>query len=445
MKNNDFKNTELENIFSSKLTENGDFAYNTVGNHLSDILFMTAYYEKNLNRIPKIGTTLYEKLFSMFIRDPRFGIGRRDLGRALLKKTKATPQMVLDCGRWDDIFEIFDTEEAAKIFYKGITEGDFLAKKWAPRYSSKNLMKAREFAKLWKMNKQEYGKFVKAVETPEFKLSSHNTDAIDFSKLPSLALLKYWKRFAGKNDTKERFQKYLESVKKGESKMNVSTTNVYDIYRNRAKIDADLVYSQLEKISGSWLPIIDVSGSMFDRNDSIGKALSIGKYLADTSTYCPNSFITFSSDPKLVKLGAGTYNQQLNQINSSNWGFNTNLGKVMEMLIRLKKDMPEYLVILSDMEFDYGSSMKKDALMNLWKSKGWTTKIVWWNFNSRNETCPEMDKSGNIFLSGYNPMLLKYLEAGFDNDKFIEKLLFEYFKNVRNNSNAKDHLIYKNF
>lgn len=431
--NKNYKNTELENIFSSKRTENGDFAYNTVGNHLSDILFMTAYYENHLRQLPKIGFTPYEQLFSMFIRDPRFGIGRRDLGRELMRKTHCTPQMVIDAGRWDDIFEVFDTEIAAKVFYDAIKNGDFLAKKWAPRYSSKNLMKAREFAKLWKMNKQQYGKFVKAVETPEFKLSSHDTDAIDFSKLPSLALIKYWKRFAGKDDTKERFQKYLESVKKGESKMNVSTTTVYDIYRNRARIDADLVYSQLEKISGSWLPIIDVSGSMHDSNDSIGKALSIGKYLADTSIYCPNSFITFSSRPELVKLSSGTYADQLSVINRSNWGCNTDLGAVMDMLSRLNREMPEYLVILSDMEFDYGSSMKKDALMQLWKAKGWTTKIVWWNFNSRNETCPEMDKNGNIFLSGYNPMLLKYLESGFDNDKFIEKLLTEYLKNLKSN------------
>ena len=430
--NEQFKNTELEEIFSHKLTENGDFAYNTVGNHLSDILFMTSYYEKNLNRVPNMGRTPYEQLFSMFIRDPRFGLGRRDLGRVLMAKTSCTPKMVIDAGRWDDIYHVFPVRIAADIFKEAIDNGDFLAKKWAPRYSSKDLLTARLFAKEWKMNKQEYGKFIKAVETPEFKLSSHNTDAIDFSKLPSLALLKYWRRFATKEDTQARFQKYLDSVKKGDAKMNVSTTNVYDIYRNRDKIDADLVYSQLEKISGSWLPIIDVSGSMtFD--DAMGKALSIGKYLADTSTYCPNSFITFSSHPELVKLPDDTYAEQMRLIRKSDWGMNTNLGAVMSMLAGLKREMPEYLVILSDMEFDCGSSMRKDALMRLWKRNGWTTKIVWWNFNSRNKTAPEKDKNGNIFLSGYNPMLLKYLESGFDNDKFVEKLLTEYFNNLKSN------------
>ena len=60
--------------------------------------------------------------------------------------------------------------------------------------------------------------------------------------------------------------------------------------------------------------------------------------------------------------------------------------------------------------------------------KGYTTKIVWWNFNSRNTTIPEMDEMGNIYLSGYSPMLLKYLEVGFDGEAFLNKLLKEYKK-----------------
>ena len=80
------------------------------------------------------------------------------------------------------------------------------------------------------------------------------------------------------------------------------------------------------------------------------------------------------------------------------------------------------------MEFDQGSSMSKDATMQLFKSKGYTTKIVWWNLNSRNITCPEMDSNGNVFLSGYNPMLLKFLKAGFDGRRFLYTLLKEYAK-----------------
>ena len=65
------------------------------------------------------------------------------------------------------------------------------------------------------------------------------------------------------------------------------------------------------------------------------------------------------------------------------------------------------------------------------KDRGINTKIVWWNVsNGRSKTVPETDEYGNIFMSGYNPMLLKYLESGFDGKKFLEKLLEEYRKNI---------------
>ena len=104
---------------------------------------------------------------------------------------------------------------------------------------------------------------------------------------------------------------------------------------------------------------------------------------------------------------------------------NTDLGKVME-LFKMVDEAPDYIVILSDMEFDKGSKYSKDELMKLWKEKGYKTKIVWWNFNSRATTCPEMDSEGNIFMSGYNPMLLKFLSVGFDGQAFLNKLLEEY-------------------
>ena len=43
--------TELEKIFAEKKTENGDVSYNTTGNNLLDILFMTSYYEKHLKEV----------------------------------------------------------------------------------------------------------------------------------------------------------------------------------------------------------------------------------------------------------------------------------------------------------------------------------------------------------------------------------------------------------
>ena len=73
-------------------------------------------------------------------------------------------------------------------------------------------------------------------------------------------------------------------------------------------------------------------------------------------------------------------------------------------------------------------------MQKLWKEKGYTTKIVWWNFNSRNRTSVELDEIGNIFISGYNPMLLKYLENSFDGEQFLDKLLLEYSKKMEINN-----------
>ena len=124
---------------SIKLTENGDIAFNTTGNNLLDILFMTEYYTNHPNEV-KIGNSEREKLFSMFIRDPRYGLGRRDLGRKLMALSGVSLKNVVKAGRYDDIF-FFD--EWMEFLAEEIKNGNELAKKWAPRYSSKRLMLAR--------------------------------------------------------------------------------------------------------------------------------------------------------------------------------------------------------------------------------------------------------------------------------------------------------------
>ncbi len=430
----------LQQIFSNtKLTENGDTAYSSTGNHLLDILFMTEYFQGHLGEV-YIGDSDKEKLFSMFIRDPRYGLGKRDLGRQLMLLSGVDFEGIVKAGRYDDIF--FKPGWEDFLAYE-IANGNELAKKWAPRYSSKRLMLARQFAKHLGMNKQQYGKFVKA-KTVERCLSQKNTGIINFEHVPSLAMIKYYNRFMRGNDTSKRFQAYLDSVRSGEKKINVSTTSVYDIYRNREQIDADLFFDKIEKIAINCVPIVDTSGSMHNSNDSYGKAVAIGHYLAKCSTYAPNQVVSFSSNPQLITLGIpGTqvarhycseqslkskYGREIASMHTGDYT-NTDFGAVMRLFADLT-DVPEYLVVLSDMEFDSGSKMSKDQLKNLWEQKGYKTKIVWWNLNERSATSPEIDAEGNIFMSGYNPMLLKFLEAGFDGQKFLDKLLNEYEKKI---------------
>lgn len=451
--------TKLDEVFElqkhKKLTENGDDTFDTTGSKLLDLLFMSEYYQTHLKEAASlVDESERDQLFAMFMRDPRFGLGRRDLGRALMLKSRVQPEDVVKAGRFDDLLE----SNSAAYFvylYDQVKAGNELAKKWCPRFNTSNEKLAKQLAKRWHMTEKEYRKFIKCASTTEYKLSHNELNRIKFEQVPSLAMIKYFKAFQRKMP--EDFKKYIESVKKGETKLNVSTTNVYDIYKNRNTIEAQLFFDKLEKIKISCIPVLDTSGSMQDSNDSIGKATSIAHYLSKCSSYCPNQVVTFSSHPQLITMGKdrkgfeeksywgnsrtfGAFKSNpntsdyINEINSLYTGdcSHTDFGKVMELLSNLDEELPQYLVVLSDMEFDCGSNRSKAETMKLFKSKGYDTRIIWWNFNSRNTTCPEMDKDGNIYISGYSPFLLKYLESGFDGNKFLNKLLEQYKKNIDN-------------
>lgn len=430
---------ELEVLFkelnNEKLTENGDLAYKSSNNDLVDILFTAPYLEKHLHEV-SIGDTNIEKLFSMFMRDPRHGMGRRDLGRELMKQTNVDAETVIHVGRFDDLYNIFGFEGDVIMF--GYAKDNALAKKWLPRYTSGKASKARAIKLMnhFNLSIQEYQKFIKT-DTIETLLNSHkkdflgNTiydrrDEINFEHIPSLARLKWSKKL----QTIPGYADYMEKVSKGEAKINFKVANAYDVVKNlqEEKIspkEADIYWNKINKVEMSVIPIIDVSGSMYDDNDSINKALSVGLTLAEGSTYAKDMFITFSAAPQLEKIKGDDLNEKLYNLSYANWGWSTNLGKVFDLLRDLNK-YPEYLVVLSDMEFDSGSRGSKDQLMNELKSKGIDTKIIWWNFNSRNITLPETDKYGNIFMSGYNTQLLELLENGMDAEKFLYALLRNY-------------------
>ncbi len=414
---------EIEKLFAEKLTENGDKAFNTTGNDLLDILFMTSFYEKNLDEV-FVGKSDKEQLFARFIRDPRFGLGRRDLGRELMFQAGVSPKDKVKSGRFDDLlYKPYGRD--INFIVSEARNGNELAKKWLPRLSSKNKVLAKKICKAYNISEKQYRKLIK-VDTVESKLSAHKEKEINFNHIPSLAMIKYFKTFQRKDPV--RFNEYLENVKKGTAKLNIATTNVYDIYKNSLAIDADLFFDKIEKIKINCLPIIDVSGSMYNNTDSLGKAISIGHYLSKCSTYLPNKFVTFSGKPSLVELRGASYNEQMGNITRADWGYNTNLEKVFNLLSRLK-DFPKYLIVLSDMEFDAGSSTSKDSLEDYMKREGIETKIIWWNFNA-NATVPELQDNGNIYISGYSPHLLKFLETGFDGEAFLNKLLYEYEKKI---------------
>lgn len=456
---------KLEKIMNMKKTENGDISYKTTGNNLTDLFFMTSYFEKHLNEV-KIGSSKKEKLFSMFVRDPRYGLGRRDLGRKLMGLSEVSPKNIVIAGRYDDLWHI-PTDDNLKFLYMSMMNTN-LAKKWMPRLSSKNKKIAKALCEEWDISEKEYRKLIKNTDTTEYKLSyaekkdgtplnevfnkdeyTHPlVDTIDFEQVPSLAMTKYLNCFSKREDIKPRFDEYMQKVKEDKAKINVSTANVHDAFKTVSKNDnenADILGKKIVEnatigIEMDAIVILDTSGSMYNggwyygkpdwsnTNDIGVKAMSVAHAIATHSTYAPNQVICFSSNPYLMTIKGETLKEQYNSLYTGDCS-NTDFGKVMKILKELKK-FPEYLIVLTDMEFDYGSNQSKKETMELFKKAGADTKIVWWNFNDRNKTVPEFDEYGNIYLSGYNLQILKLLENNFDMTTYIDKILEKYAKDI---------------
>lgn len=439
----------LEKLFNTKLTENGDLAYKSSGNSVVDLIFLAEYFTKNPNEIPvnDIEALPEEalRLLTMFIRDPRFGMGYRDYGRILFEKFNADVDDVVKAGRWDDLWDYIDRYTSP--FFKGnlyqyfkqeCENGNELCKKWMPRLSSGEVSRrrAKDFCNYFNMSHKDYSKLIKA-NTVENTLSNGSISDINYEHVPSLAMMKYFETFKRKDG--ERFQKYLDDVKAGKKNVNFATGTVYDIYRNLDRLEgnAELFFEKLPKAPMSSIVICDTSGSMFNQYDAIGKALALTYYFAKNSTYAPDMFVSFSSNPELIKLNGRNMKEVFENMKRSNWGYNTDLGKVFELLMSLEGEMPEYLIVLTDGEFDQMSSTRKDEWKRMLEKRGQKCKICWWCLNDgRSRTVPELE-GDNIFMSGYNGTLLRYLEAGFDNEKFIEKLLLEYEKTIGEDSLKK--------
>ena len=69
--------------------------------------------------------------------------------------------------------------------------------------------------------------------------------------------------------------------------------------------------------------------------------------------------------------------------------------------------------------------------MEILQKRNPNLRIIWWNFNVSESTFPETDKYGNIFLGGYNPTLLKFLEVEFNGQELIDNIVNEYKEKMK--------------
>lgn len=422
--------------FASSLDANLDFFYMVGSSRGKDI---TAQFEKAYQNNPELAIRTL-----LFARDVRGGAGERQTFRDILVYLeKNHSQVIFDLlpvipfyGRWDDLL-CFQTESVRNaafgfIAYALTEKQDGLCAKWMPRQSTKTDNTAHLLRNFMNLSPKDYRKMlVSLTNVVEQKMCAGDWTEIEFSKLPSLASARYNKAFA--RNAKESYDVYKAQLVSGEAKINANAIYPYDIIKTiKAGGEQEVAVAQWNALPNFLgedfiLPMVDVSGSMSCSANGTGSlscmdvAVSLGLYLADKQTGAfKDMFLTFSANPQ-IQILKGDLNEKLNQLQDAEWGMNTDIekafAKVLDVAVKGKvpqSEMPKYIMIMSDMEFDActdGTAF--NTLQSKFETAGYELpKVVFWNLNARAGNVPATQNQENVALiSGFSTNVLKSVLA----------------------------------
>ena len=384
---------------------------------------------------------------ALWARDARGGAGERELFRSILKHLEKTDKAsasallakVPELGRWDDIFVFTDKDLKAQAYTMlgdALRARNGLAAKWTPRKGEV----AREIREFFGMTPKQYRKSLVALtNVVETQMCAQDWDNINFSHVPSVASSRYKKAF-NRNTTK--FAEYVAALVKGTDptvKVNAAAVYPYDVLKGvishyglgLGKTELDHVVAQWEALpnyvgDANILPLVDVSGSMScpaGKNSGVtcmDVAVSLGLYLADKNQgKFKDTFLTFSDNPELLTL-KGNVVQKADQMVKSKWGMSTNLHaaftKILDVAVKgdvPQSEMPEMVLILSDMQFNQCVRHDDTAMQMIerkYAAAGYTVpQVVFWNLNSSDNVPVASDKSGAALVSGFSPSIMKAL------------------------------------
>lgn len=441
------------------VTQNGMKTNSSTLNHCVDLFSMIgaargADKQRKINNFIKAFNedALTAMKIAFWVRDVRGGAGERQTGIDIMtyladnhtEVMRKNLHLIPEYGRWGDILPLLDTklaDDALALIAKALEGGDKLCAKWCPRGNGKSRDKKR-WAKAIRnhlgLEPKAYRKLIVDMsETVEQLMCAREFEAINYAHVPSKAMSDYMKAF-GRRDY-ERFSKFLDSVTKGEAKINAGAVYPYDICKNMrmgdkrgADVQWDSLPNYMEENTERLMPLVDVSGSMTcpaggnPNVRAIDVAISLGLYISERNEGpFKDAFLTFSAKPKL-QIVKGTLSERYNQMNSAHWEMNTNIEAAFDTILTSAKrhnvpanEMPTMLLILSDMEFDRCTGRWNTSALETVKAKyeaaGYAMpKVTFWNIKSHNdENKPaQHNDSGVALVSGFSPAILKTLLSG---------------------------------
>lgn len=374
-------------------------------------------------------------------RDVRGGQGERETFRTMFgwlcrndpAAAKANLANVPFFGRFDDLFAAIGTaveHDALGFFAAALRAKDGLAGKWAPREGKAEHSYADKLRRHMELSWQDYRKCVVAAShTVEQQMCAKQWFAIDYSKLPSQAALRYRSAFYKRDEA--RYAAYIALLTENVPEVKINAGAVFPhqisskILRSSEPLTS-LLQAQWNALpnfvaeGSSLLPICDVSSSM--DGEPMDVSLGLGMYLAERNKGpFKDAFITFSARPELFTLSGLSLKEKLQKLSVTEWPSNTNLEAVFVVILAAairgkvaQEDLPGTVVIFSDMQFDQCMTHPRDSALAMidrqYAEAGYKRpQVVFWNLRSSNGVPAKATHKGVSLLSGFSPSAMKSL------------------------------------
>lgn len=402
-----------------------------------------------------------------YIRDAREGQGERRFFRVCMnwlaksddrEAAKRNLQYVSEFGRWDDLYCFIDTplqNDALEIMRQQIAldmscKTPSLLAKWLKSINTSSA-ESRRLANITReyfgMTHKQYRRTLsilrERINVLEKLMSAGEWDKIEFDKIPSRAGLIYRNAFARRDVLRERYEKFIMDKN---TKVNAKVLYPYECVKSaldyidhgcadkldRAAINKywDNLRDYFDGAAFNGMALVDTSGSMTIKRNSIAPiniSVALGLYCAEKcSGPYAGHFITFESNPHFIEVEGEDFVEKVKNISNAPWGNSTNVEKAFDLMLETairnnlsQKDIPENLIVISDMEFDQTDYKNRifntlcDSIKDRWEAVGYEMPhLVFWNCNARHDLIPMKDDGNVTFVSGASPVIFEMIMSG---------------------------------
>lgn len=469
-------------------TANGALAHKSTGSKVYDMFALGGAYRR---RSDEDTILLFKNAFDedpslalkclFYLRDCRGGQGERRFFRVCYRwligynvdAARRNLQYLSEYGRWDDLIHCVVGTSLEGVGFDMIknqlmldltSKTPSLLGKWVPSENASSATTkyaAHRLREHLHLSHKKYRKMLselrKRINIVERLMSENRWDEIEFDKIPSRAGLIYKNAFARRDIIAKKYETFAKSET---TKVNAKALFPYEVvakatnagtkwgynFSNLSEVDRAMINKYWENLPDylngnpcKMMCVVDTSGSMTgsEADAPLNVAIALGMYCAERiGGPFTNHYISFSSEPQLIKIEGIDFVDKVRRIYRTNLCSNTNINATFDMLLNVARrsdpeDIPETIVIISDMQIDRGATSyyydrsgswgnwtqatamtEMETIRAKWAGYGIKCpRLVYWNVNASNNTI--LDAGPNVsFVSGCSPTIFEQILTG---------------------------------